>query len=365
MLMNHLGDILQRLPPEVIQLVLVYLDCASIATLSRTNRHMHAVCSDDGLWRTLLTRHFGARIKHPILPASDYYRHHSLLEKRWQRGQAQARYMVGHTDSVYCIMRYDERYLVSGSRDHSIRIWDLATYTCVASRTHHDGSVLCLKIQRDSGHHWMVSGSSDGTCVIWHSLPALVPVHRLRGHTNGVLDVCIVNEWIVSASRDGTVRVWDQLTAKEIRRLDGHGGPVNALQQIRGTSHVVSASGDGTLKVWNVDTGECLRTLVGHLRGLACAKYDPMAGRIFSGGQDALLKVWNANTGDCKATLVGHDQLIRTVDCYGVCYYHPFLCMGGGGSIKVHQRMMLYIRVIQIHCSLLYSSIGSCDHRQL
>lgn len=102
---------------------------------------MHAVCSDDGLWRTLLARHFNARIKHSVIPAFEYYRHHSLLEKRWQRGQAQARYMTGHTDSVYCIMRYDDRYLVSGSRDHSIRIWDLATYTCVASRTHHDGSV--------------------------------------------------------------------------------------------------------------------------------------------------------------------------------------------------------------------------------
>ncbi|KAI9321840.1 WD40-repeat-containing domain protein, partial [Dichotomocladium elegans] len=302
------------LPPEILHLLLSYLDCTSIVRLSQTSRDIHMLCYDNSVWRQLLINHFGLKMSKQIYDANDdkdvyrYYRDHSILEQRWARGQAQARYMTGHTDSVYCIVRYNAQYLVSGSRDHSVRVWDLDTYTCIASKTHHEGSVLCLKIAGD----WMVSGSSDGTCVIWRSLPCPVPVSRLRGHTSGVLDVCIVKDrWIVSASRDGTVRVWDKGSSKEIRRLEGHTGPVNALQVK--DDHVLSASGDGKLKLWHIETGECLRTFVGHVRGLACARFD--GNRIYSGGQDALLKIWDPISGQCLDTLAGHEQLIRTVDC--------------------------------------------------
>lgn len=147
----------------------------------------------------------------------------------------------------------------------------------------------------------------------------LEPQKRLVGHGGGVLDVSIVQRRIVSASRDATVRVWDIVSGKEVQRLQGHAGPVNALQSVEGDSEdprVLSASGDGTLRLWNVISGECLRVFVGHARGLACARWD--GDYIYSGGQDTQLKVWNIHTGACVATLPGHTDLIRTVDCHEV-----------------------------------------------
>ncbi|KAI9498702.1 WD40-repeat-containing domain protein [Zychaea mexicana] len=291
------SDPFRRLPPELIQRLFFHLDAISIGRLAQTCRRLHMICNDDhGVWRTSSWH--------------SLYRNHHILERRWQRGQANIRYLTGHTDSVYCIVRY-KQYIVSGSRDHSVRLWDLNDYTCIESQTHHEGSVLCLKIATDD--EWMVSGSSDGTCLIW-KLGNLEPLSRLRGHTSGVLDVCIVeNKYIITASRDATVRVWDRYSAKELRRLEGHAGPVNALQSYGYL--VVSASGDSKVKLWNAESGECLRTFEGHTRGLACARFDGT--RIYSGGQDAMLRVWNAQTGQCSAMLEGHDQLVRTVDCCG------------------------------------------------
>ncbi|KAI8146978.1 WD40-repeat-containing domain protein [Fennellomyces sp. T-0311] len=302
---------LERLPPELVQQLFGHLDAASIGRLAQTCRRLHMICSDDhGVWRTLFIKHF---FPHPSngITWNELYRNHYLLERRWRSGQAHVRYLTGHTDSVYCIIRYKRQFIISGSRDHSVKLWDLDNHTCVASQTHHEGSVLCLKISSDN--EWMVSGSSDGTCVIWQ-LDELRPIGRLRGHTSGVLDVCIVeNKYIVTASRDATVRVWDRESGKELRRLEGHSGPVNALQAHG--CHVVSASGDSKLKLWNAETGECVRTFDGHARGLACARYDGK--RIYSGGQDAALRVWDAETGECTGTLEGHEQLVRTVDCCG------------------------------------------------
>lgn len=289
---------------------------------SQTCKHFHVLCApgtpgNNRLWKILLEMHFGKICPRPTtttkVDAFKLYRNHFTLSKRWKTGTAKTRYLNGHRDGVYCIVRYQD-YLISGSRDTSIKVWDLRTNECIATRSFHMGSVLCLRVSNLSS--WMVSGSSDSTCVIWQDLPNLKVVAQLRGHTSGVLDVCIVQDtWIVSASRDGSVRVWDKQSGKEVRQLLGHRGPVNALQEYR-SNQVVTASGDCTLKLWDVVTGKCIRTFEGHTQGLACARVD---GRyLYSGGLDTFLRIWDIETGACLSTMDAHDQLVRTVHCHRV-----------------------------------------------
>jgi WD40 repeat protein len=52
---------------------------------------------------------------------------------------------AAHSNGVYCI-QYDEERLVSGSRDHKLRIWDFRTLTLRHTMTGHEGSVLCLQV---------------------------------------------------------------------------------------------------------------------------------------------------------------------------------------------------------------------------
>ncbi|KAI8344553.1 WD40-repeat-containing domain protein [Chlamydoabsidia padenii] len=250
----------------------------------------------------------------------DSYREKYLLGKRWQTGNAQSHYLIGHEDSVYCLVWVNKNQVLSGSRDRSVKMWDVDRHECLITRQQHQGSVLCLAVALDQS--FFVSGSSDATLICW-SLPDMTPRQRLEGHSNGVLDVCLVNKdttggWIVSSSRDTTVRVWDMETGRPVHRLAGHHGPVNALEHIKDTSQVISASGDATLKLWDVNTAQCLRTFVGHQRGLACVRYDPFLGCIISGGQDGKIKVWDLKSTDCLQTMTGHADLIRTVDAFQV-----------------------------------------------
>jgi WD40 repeat protein len=50
--------------------------------------------------------------------------------------------LEGHTNSVTaCAVTQDGRHVISASRDHTLKVWDLATYTC--SITH----------RGDTGYH--------------------------------------------------------------------------------------------------------------------------------------------------------------------------------------------------------------------
>ncbi|KAG0315261.1 hypothetical protein BGZ99_007587 [Dissophora globulifera] len=224
------------------------------------------------------------------------------LEKRWLSVPRWTS-LTGHKDSVYCV-QFDHSKIVTGSRDNTIKFWDLHTLKNTDTLYGHTQSVLCLQFD----DNLMVSGSSDNSIIVW-DMDTRQPIRRLQGHAAGVLDVCFDSQYIVSCSKDTTIKVWDLKTGALLRTMVGHRGPVNAVQLYKG--QVVSASGDGMVKLWNVETGQCVRDFVGHLRGLACVQFDGET--IVSGSNDKTIRIWDAATGRCRQVLCGHENLVRTL----------------------------------------------------
>ncbi|KAL0071274.1 hypothetical protein AAF712_001840 [Marasmius tenuissimus] len=238
--------------------------------------------------------------------------------------------LEGHSDSVYCVefaqggtLEHDE-YIFTGSRDRTIKMWNLTRGTCDGTFSGHEGSVLCLKFFWLSAKRGiMYTGSSDRTILVWdvwlegNEGKAKVTT-VLRGHGGGVLDLRVDDRWVVSCSKDAAVRIWsrDSIVPDEEGNgpephhiLEGHEGPVNALGLEGG--HVVSASGDGRMILWDVATGARLRTFEGHDRGLACIAFKDRF--IVSGSNDCKIKIWSAENGKCVATLEGHEALVRAL----------------------------------------------------
>ncbi|OCH94577.1 WD40 repeat-like protein [Obba rivulosa] len=261
----------------------------------------------------------------------------ALDDKESKAWEPRVRRISGHSDSVYCL-EFDSSRIITGSRDRTIKVWSLKTGKCLATFAGHRGSVLCLKFDKDwdlqdqdggdnnvdvarKRRGFLVSGSSDCTICVWDMYtgsstdegeePEVAADVRavLRGHTGGVLDLRIDGKWIVSCSKDALIRVWDRKTLALHCTFRGHDGPVNAVG-LQG-DRVVSASGDGKMMLWDIAAGERLRTFEGHDRGLACIEFKDDL--IVSGSNDCKIKVWSASTGTCLRTLVGHDLLVRAL----------------------------------------------------
>ncbi|PPQ92517.1 hypothetical protein CVT25_010350 [Psilocybe cyanescens] len=184
-------------------------------------------------------------------------------------------------------------FMVSGSSDCSICVWDL-----------HLGAIM----ESNDDDTSLRNGSSHFKDESEREVKATVR-DVLTGHLGGVLDLRIDRQWIVSCSKDAVIRVWNRKTLGLHRALRGHEGPVNAVGLQSGK--VVSASGDGKMILWDIESGERLRTFEGHDRGLACIEFKDDL--IVSGSNDRKIKVWSAATGDCLRTLVGHEALVRAL----------------------------------------------------
>jgi len=355
------------LPVEIASLVFSFLDVKSLAVAERVCSQWHAVASSQHVWREVFLRKYqpqnyvtppplrmgGDGIGGPIRPRNDWkkmYKARAGIEKNWDQKNPKAIYFSGHTDSVYCC-QFDEDKIITGSRDRTIRVWDLHTYKCLKViggpavrpipvapdqqplETHptatvsampsvngteegnaiyhipsefHSASILCLQFDKEI----MVTGSSDSTCIVW-DVKTFEPIRRLRHHTAGVLDVCFDDKYIVSCSKDATICVWDRSSGDLLRTLSGHLGPVNAVQ-LRGNL-LVSASGDGISKLWNLDRMTCIRDFQSRDRGLAAVEFSDDARFVLAGGNDHVIYKFDANSGSIVHTYKGHTQLVRSL----------------------------------------------------
>lgn len=63
---------------------------------------------------------------------------------------------------MYCL-QYDDQKIISGLRDHTIKIWQRDGLQCSRTLRGHSGSVLCLQYD----DRVIISGSSDTTVRYW------------------------------------------------------------------------------------------------------------------------------------------------------------------------------------------------------
>lgn len=66
----------------------------------------------------------------------------------------------GHTMTVLsCCFSSDNRWLISGSVDLSIKVWDVSTKANIATLLGHNQGIISVAISKDM--RWLVSGSDD------------------------------------------------------------------------------------------------------------------------------------------------------------------------------------------------------------
>jgi WD40 repeat protein len=103
-----------------------------------------------------------------------------------QNGTAVGEPLEGHTGWVWSVaFSPDGKHIVSGSSDHTLRIWDTQSGTAVGeSLEGHTGSVQSVAFSSDGKH--IVSGSDDHTVQIWKANQITVI------HPNNNIPVCSI-----------------------------------------------------------------------------------------------------------------------------------------------------------------------------
>jgi len=209
---------------------------------------------------------------------------------------------------VYALLIMADGHIVSGSRDHSIRVWTQGGELVKELNVHLNRVWCLLSLKTPRGKDLVLSGSWDKTIKVIDAASWTV-LRTLEGHEDWVTCLQQVGpRYLVSASADATLRVWDvERDFQEERVLRGHQGHVYALCGLRNGSHILSGGHDSVLRVWETRHWREHKTLTGH-QGTVRALIEWDDGLVLSGASDGKIIVWNWSLGFIKVNAVQAHQ---------------------------------------------------------
>jgi WD40 repeat protein len=139
---------------------------------------------------------------------------------------------------------------------------------------------------------WVLSGSRDKTVRLW-DVETGQELRRFTGRTEIV--------WGVAFSPDGkralsgeyaTVRLWDVETGKELCCFEGHTNYVTSVAFSPDGKRALSGSDDKTVRLWDVEAGKELRRFTGHTAYVSSVVISPDGKRALSGSDDKTVRLW-------------------------------------------------------------------------
>jgi len=204
------------------------------------------------------------------------------------------------------------RFIVSGSRDNTLVLWDLATAKYLRTYDRYRKAITALAITPDG--RFIVSASDDCTLWLWDFATAKY-LRIFEGHKKDVTSVAVTPDgrFVGSGSQDKTLRLWNLETAKALRIFKGHTGAVNAVAMTPNGRFIISASDDTTLRLWDLVTTECLRIFKGHTGAVNAVAMTPNGRFIISGSDDTTLSLWDLATAKRLQTFKGHKEGVTAV----------------------------------------------------
>jgi WD40 repeat protein len=160
--------------------------------------------------------------------------------------------LKGHADKIKCLVRLpDNNSIASGSKDKTIKIWNINTGQLLATLLGHNDKIRCLTVLPNGN---LASGSADKNIRIWNVFNKEL-VQMLTGNAKSIRSLTVLNENIlVSSSEENDIlKLWNLnkgLWIKNLKILDI--GSFSSLTSIKSSSldNRLICSADNTIIIW-------------------------------------------------------------------------------------------------------------------
>lgn len=240
-------------------------------------------------------------------------------------------------DSLERRVKRGKWIVVSASRDHSLKVWDLSSRECRGTLSGkypelvHEGAVRCVSMDLET--RVCMSGSADGTVGLWNMEECECNDSYLSAKLGSQL--CLHVDWrpevrrAITGTGTGNLCIWDAKNCSNQGTWAAHPGVrvtvVAAQFEVPADAKLtagiaVSGGQDGKLKRWDIRTSACTGTFSDHAgEAISCLAVNFELNRAISGAQDGSLFLVDLDSGTFQETcnavgrLEGHSDRVTAV----------------------------------------------------
>ncbi len=197
----------------------------------------------------------------------------------------------GHGDFVESVFfSPDGKYIISGSGDNTIRLWDISAGKCIRIFNKKDVGIARKIIFSPNGKY--IAFTDLGGMIKMLSISDGLLKRRFKGHSLiHSIAFSLDGKYLVSGSDDGKIKLWDVSSGKCLKILKGHPYSVMTVS-FSPDGRYIASGGHKIIKFWNVSSGECVETIDGHAFFVMSLSFSPDGKYLVSGSRDKTIKMW-------------------------------------------------------------------------
>ncbi|XP_041976047.1 NACHT domain- and WD repeat-containing protein 1 [Aricia agestis] len=237
----------------------------------------------------------------------------------------------GHSGRILsmCVTR-ESQYLLTGSEDTSVIVWDLHTLAVKTKILEHIAPVLC--VAAIVNRSLVISGGED-SAVIVTSLVDGALVTKLDHHRGPVTEVKVIQdgEILVTCSQDGTVCTWNVDNFTLLSTVNA-GAPIHAMTVTDDNVFLVTLQGDNELHVRTFITGTHLHLLKRHKAKVKCFCVGHDSSRAAVGCADQRIYIYSLHSAQLLRTLAAAHDLAALA----IADKDHFLLAAGGNRVTIY-----------------------------
>jgi WD40 repeat protein len=224
------------------------------------------------------------------------------------------RKLHGHADGVYAVaFSPDGRYVVTGSFDHTLKLWETATGKEIKSYggpSGHQKMVLSVAFSPDG--QLIASGGADNFLKVW-DVPLDVPLRSFKtADAAQAVALSPDGKLLALGGKDGAIKILSAPDLKELVQCLGHQGAVSGVAFSANGKVLASAGHDRTLRFWDTAKGQSLAVVGAHTGPVHGVLLNPN-NTAHTVGADGMLKIWQVPAAPTNKLFTGHTAAVRAL----------------------------------------------------
>uniref|UniRef100_A0A8C3MW43 SCAP beta-propeller domain-containing protein n=1 Tax=Geospiza parvula TaxID=87175 RepID=A0A8C3MW43_GEOPR len=147
--------------------------------------------------------------------------------------------------------------LVTGSQDHTLRVFRLEDSCCLFTLQGHSGAITAVYIDQTMV---LASGGQDGAICLWDVLTGS-RVSHMFAHRGDVTSLTCTTSCVISSGLDDVISIWDRSSGVKLYSIQQVSpGPGGASLGIISDNLLVTG-GQGCVSFWDIGYGDLLQTV--------------------------------------------------------------------------------------------------------
>ncbi|NXW31764.1 PK1IP protein, partial [Phaetusa simplex] len=223
----------------------------------------------------------------------------------------------------------NNRYVVTGSRDETIQIYDMKKKIEHGALLQHNGTITCLEFY---GTSHLLSGAEDGLICIWNTKrwECLKSIKAHKGHVTS-LSIHPSGKLALSVGTDKTLRTWNL--------VEGRSAFIKNLKQ---NAHIVKWSPDGEkyvtvitnkVDIYKLDTASITGTITTEKR-ISSLRF--ITNSILGiAGDDEIIRFYSCDSQKCLCEFKAHENRIKDICSFERDGQNVIVTASSDGYIKM------------------------------